>query len=61
MMDPRGSGPRLNSRGDNAKALFRPTFYAHHFPLFSSCGTMFPFILNVQNTWQRYRHLLQSH
>ena len=42
MMGPRVSGPRLDSWGGNANALFRPTFYTYHFPLFSPCGTMFP-------------------
>ena len=54
-------GPSLEYWGGNAKALFRLTFYTCHFPLFSPCGTMFPLILNVQDTWQHYRRWMRSH
>ena len=41
VMGPQVSGPRLDSWGGNANALFRPTFYTYHFLSFSPCGTMF--------------------
>ena len=42
MMGPQVNGPKLDSWGGNANALFRPNFYTYYFPLFSPCGTMFP-------------------
>ena len=42
-MGPRVSGPRLDSWGGKANALFRPTLYTRQIPSFPPCGTMFPF------------------
>ena len=41
VMGPRVSGPRLDSWGGNANALFCPIFYTYQIPSFPPCGTMF--------------------
>ena len=45
VMDPRVSGPRLDSWGGNANVLFSPTFYTYQILPFPPSGTMFPFNL----------------
>ena len=42
MKGPRVSGPWLQYRGGNAKALPRSAFYTRFSPLFLPCGTVFP-------------------
>ena len=48
---PQVNGPWWGYWGGNAKALPRPTFYTHKFRLFLPCGTMFPHVSSVHETW----------
>ena len=46
--------PRIGSVIDGKETINRginSPIYTHHFPLFSSCGTMFPHGLTLQVTW----------
>ena len=61
MKGPRVSGPWLEYWGSNAIALNRPTLYTHSFPLILPCGTMFPQVFNLQDTWWHRRRWIHVH
>ena len=52
MKGPRVSGPWLEYWGGNTIVLNRPTLYTDGFPFLSPCGTMFPHVSSVQDTWR---------
>ena len=60
MKGPRVSEPWLEVWGGNANALPLPSFYTRDFRLFSSCGTMFAWILLLQVTWTNHWRRLRS-
>ena len=60
MKGPLVSGPWLEVWGGNANALPRPSFYTSDFWLFSSCGTMFPWIFLLQVMSKNHKRRLRS-